>query len=288
MATQLECPAVDKAGNKLTGNGEDAGVVSCVYSSGPPGPCFYDANGELDAEASGDPLCPSQLVSPASVSNRSKSSTPTSGASSSSALTTSKGGTTQSQGAISSSSPPISSPLASISSQGGSISTSSATTGKSPAVSSPPVSSQVVLPFPMIPPSATNPAVSPTLSTAKSSNRNEARTAAIAGSLTAVFVLVAIVVVIFWIRRHRKLEEQTRLPEQFVEAQERVLRDNLRPKAGIPRPASNVSRADPIDIEPENTEGVEPITVRMRRVEAQLQAILTMGFTEGSPPSYIG
>ncbi|KAF7362911.1 hypothetical protein MVEN_00642000 [Mycena venus] len=243
MAAQLECHSVDKEGHKLTGNGEDAGDLSCVYGSS--GTCVYNAAGDLNTEAS-PALCPSQMVNAASVGNDSQTATSTSGTSISS-----------------------------------SISTSGTTTGKSPPVSSSPIPSNF--------PSATNPIASPTLSTAANpSNKNGIRTAAVAGSVTAVCVLIAIAVLIFWIRRRRKLVKQSRLPEQFVEAREQLLQDNSWPKGGIASPSNNVQRADPVDIEPDNNEDDEPITARMRRMEAQLQAILTMGLPEGSPPSYTG
>ncbi|KAJ7356675.1 hypothetical protein DFH08DRAFT_462601 [Mycena albidolilacea] len=256
MAAQLACPSVDKEGNDLIGNASTGPDFNCFYFSDEI--CLYDAAGELETGAS-EGSCPSQMVAPGSAGNHSQSSTPTSGTTSSSSQSMSSSSTL-------------------ITSKG--VATQSPTSSSSLLISSPPI--------PGDSPIATNPVASPTLSVAANlSNRNGGRTAAIAGSLAAVCVLIGIVVLIFWIRRRRKLREQARLPEQFVEAQERVLQDNLRLKAGIARPANNLQRADPAN-DPENGEGDEPMIMRMRRMEAQLQAILTMALPEGSPPSYTG
>jgi hypothetical protein len=98
--------------------------------------------------------------------------------------------------------------------------------------------------------------------------------------------------VILWLcvrRRRQQITQHMLLPEQFTNPEEHVSQDDLRLKADslltqlVPAVAEN-------DVLPRiNVEdGEETVTLRLRRVEAQLETLLTTGLPEGSPPSYSG
>ncbi|KAF7328151.1 hypothetical protein MVEN_02572600 [Mycena venus] len=139
------------------------------------------------------------------------------------------------------------------------------------------------------------------------SPKNRARTAAIAGSAVSVGFLLAVVILVLWVRKRRRLwaAQRTAVAEQYLEARERVSQArNLQTKYNGTTNADNLPQTDPFSIEPqrrvlaanngveEDSPREETMTVRMRRVEAQLETLLTMGLPArqshigGSPPSY--
>ncbi|KAJ7197385.1 hypothetical protein GGX14DRAFT_402619 [Mycena pura] len=111
------------------------------------------------------------------------------------------------------------------------------------------------------------------------------RTAVIAGSVSVSVGLLAAGVILCCMRRRRHWQQinQHRLPEQFTNAAEHVSQENLRlveSRLGQLADTEN----DPINAE----DGEETVAFRLRRVEAQLETLLTMGIPEGSPPRYAG
>ncbi|KAJ7887733.1 hypothetical protein B0H13DRAFT_2342331 [Mycena leptocephala] len=118
--------------------------------------------------------------------------------------------------------------------------------------------------------------------------RNAARTAVIAGSVSvSVGLLAAVVILFLCVRRRRRRFVHHLLPEQFTNAEEHVSQDDLWLKA-------ESLRTQPVAVVTENDvlphtnaeDGEETVTHRLRRMEAQLETLLTMGVPEGSPPSY--
>ncbi|KAJ7917391.1 hypothetical protein B0H13DRAFT_2322485 [Mycena leptocephala] len=82
---------------------------------------------------------------------------------------------------------------------------------------------------------------------------------------------------------------QRMLPEQFTNTEEDVLQDDLRLKTGslLTQPVPVVAESDVLPYtNAEDGEGT--VSLRLRRMEAQMETLLTMGFPEGSPPSYAG
>ncbi|KAJ7821334.1 hypothetical protein B0H14DRAFT_3471635 [Mycena olivaceomarginata] len=84
---------------------------------------------------------------------------------------------------------------------------------------------------------------------------------------------------------------QRMLPEQFTNTEEHVSQDGLRLKTGslLTQPVPVVAEND-IDVLPHTNveDGEGTVSLRLRRMEAQMETLLTMGFPEGSPPSYAG
>jgi hypothetical protein len=113
----------------------------------------------------------------------------------------------------------------------------------------------------------------------------------IVGSVSAsVGLLAAVVILILCVRRRRqRIAQHLLLPEQFTNAEENVSQDDLQLK-------TESLRTQPVAVVAENDvfpytnaeDGAETVTLRLRRVEAQLETLLTMGLPEGSPPSYVG
>ncbi|KAJ7480824.1 hypothetical protein FB451DRAFT_1394885 [Mycena latifolia] len=130
-----------------------------------------------------------------------------------------------------------------------------------------------------------------------------ARTAAIAGSVVAVCIVVGVLLLILWRRRR---VAQLMLPRQFPRDE---IRTAMRPTRGADtekntdrEPLGGTShqadfmRAGPENEVPSNAEveadnnhnREEGLTERMRRLEAQMESLLTLGVPEGAPPSYAG
>ncbi|KAJ7480832.1 hypothetical protein FB451DRAFT_1171420 [Mycena latifolia] len=149
-----------------------------------------------------------------------------------------------------------------------------------------------------VPPAGSSPA-----NTTTTSSRQRARTAAIAGSVVAVCIVVGVLLLILWRRRR---VAQLMLPRQFPRDE---IRTAMRPTRGADaekntdrEPLGGTShqadfmRAGPENEVPSNAEledgnnrnREEALTERMRRVEAQLESLLTLGVPEGAPPSYAG
>ncbi|KAJ7915239.1 hypothetical protein B0H13DRAFT_2324486 [Mycena leptocephala] len=132
---------------------------------------------------------------------------------------------------------------------------------------------------------------SQTATAIQKSARNATRAAVIAGTVSASVGLLAGVVILFLCvrRRRQRIAQHLLLPEHFTKAEEHVSQDDLRLKA-------ESLRAQPVAVVAENDvfpytnaeDGAETVTLRLRRVEAQLETLLTMGLPEGSPPSYAG
>ncbi|KAF8151151.1 hypothetical protein K438DRAFT_1988293 [Mycena galopus ATCC 62051] len=120
--------------------------------------------------------------------------------------------------------------------------------------------------------------------------RNAARTAVIAGSVSvSVGLLAAVVILFLCVRRRRQQIAQRMLPEQFTNTEEHVSQDDLRLKTGslLTQPVPVVAENDVLPhTNAEDGEGT--VSLRLRLVEAQMETLLTMGFPEGSPPSYAG
>ncbi|KAJ6528405.1 hypothetical protein B0H19DRAFT_1083352 [Mycena capillaripes] len=128
---------------------------------------------------------------------------------------------------------------------------------------------------------------------------NGTRTAVITVSVV-FFLAVAILVSRLRKRRRIRAAQRTAIAEQFLGVQERVPQaNNWRTKFIDTTNADNLPQTDPSSIQGPQLRGLEPdngvaedspreetITVRMRRVEAQLENLLNMGLPEGSPPSY--
>ncbi|KAJ7785228.1 hypothetical protein DFH07DRAFT_763827 [Mycena maculata] len=119
--------------------------------------------------------------------------------------------------------------------------------------------------------------------------------AAIAGGVVAASILASISVVLFWLRRRRRRMEAITLPRQYIDEERPMARDKAHPPAiqdlgnepssdGAPQDPTRVS-TDGVGMESENDRrGGETMSQRMRRVEAQVAALLTLGIPEGAPP----
>jgi hypothetical protein len=122
------------------------------------------------------------------------------------------------------------------------------------------------------------------------------RTAAIIGSVVSVGFLVAVAILFFWVRRRRQRMDGRRLPEQFIDQEGPISQANLRLKhLSIVVPdhmrQTNAPRVGPengaqFGGPPEDSPPEETMNLRLRRVEAQLEALVTMVAPEDSPPSY--
>ncbi|KAJ6492104.1 hypothetical protein C8R45DRAFT_990411 [Mycena sanguinolenta] len=126
--------------------------------------------------------------------------------------------------------------------------------------------------------------------------RHRVQIAAIVATVVAVGCFSGLFVVVLWLRRRRRLTLARTLPAQFLEERDPTQR-NLRSKEKSTN-ASDVSGSTSV---PERTVVVEvhpqtpsedgtphEITQRMRRMEAQLDELLTREIHENSPPSYVG
>jgi cytoskeletal protein RodZ len=149
-------------------------------------------------------------------------------------------------------------------------------------------------------------------------NRNGARTGAIAASVASVILFVAVVTLFLWVSRRRQRIQQ-RVPENFIESRDLVVLEPSAVKVDAPATAESAEAevdlpqlmaavvsdetplklTEPSVIAPEESvapisesqgtaRNEEALTLRMRRMEAQLEALLTLGLPEGSPPSYCG
>ncbi|KAF7366028.1 hypothetical protein MVEN_00478700 [Mycena venus] len=135
-----------------------------------------------------------------------------------------------------------------------------------------------------------SPTVSPTVNTVPKPPRKSARTAATAASVVSIGFVIAAAVLFLWARRRRQRMRELMLPEHFIDQPQRdISRENIQRKSNtLGRGHSvGIEAQDNSDDPPAGLAG-ETMTVRMRRVEAQLEALLTMGLPENSPPSYSG
>ncbi|KAJ6465000.1 hypothetical protein C8R45DRAFT_1079992 [Mycena sanguinolenta] len=165
-------------------------------------------------------------------------------------------------------------------------------------------------------------------------NRNIPRTAAVAGSVVTVIVVLTVALVLVRIRRHKLRTPQRRIPEQFLKSQEHILQtppakkgtvtaeaevnqsnsvgeavldeaqlkhsETVAPETAAPGAApESVPLTDGAAVAAEESAAApsgpqeaagdeETMTLRMRRLEAQMGALLAIGLPEGSPPSYSG
>ncbi|KAJ7842869.1 hypothetical protein B0H14DRAFT_2780049 [Mycena olivaceomarginata] len=126
--------------------------------------------------------------------------------------------------------------------------------------------------------------------------RNSTRIVAIAASVAAICCFAAVTLLVLWLRRFRQRVRQRRLPEQFLQAQEQQISER-RLGPGVTATADRAPQTSPVTVETENEAlpngrreealpGVDMLNDRVRRMEVQLEALLTLGVPESSPPSY--
>ncbi|KAJ6518543.1 hypothetical protein DFH09DRAFT_1194110 [Mycena vulgaris] len=279
------CPPFDTAGNSLlTDNLGSTGLFLCEYETGPEEAiscAFFPNNGTLDVDIIEDKTCPEALLGG-----------PTSGTSADSPTPTPAPATTASSHSTSSSSLPPNT----HSSPG----TTSVTSTSSQPVSPPPTSA------------ATG---------AQRSNKQSVVRTTIAGSVVGVCLLLGIVILALWLR-HRRRRRDNSIRSQYVVGIDpsdtlSVATPSYQPD---PRRDSTIQRQYADEIHPFDTlavsaasyqsvsqrssekgrtpasdaelgsrgdsEGDETIADRLRRVEAQLAAMVSTVGTESSPPSY--
>jgi hypothetical protein len=133
------------------------------------------------------------------------------------------------------------------------------------------------------------------IDTLSRTHRNGARTTEIAVSAVSVGFLAGLLLLFFWVRRRRQRMDRRRLPEQFVDQEGQLSQANLRPKQMVI--PDEVRHTDALRVGLDigvlptgRAEGdslcEETVNLRLHRMEAQLEALVTMILPEGSPPSY--
>ncbi|KAJ6471575.1 hypothetical protein C8R47DRAFT_1222110 [Mycena vitilis] len=134
------------------------------------------------------------------------------------------------------------------------------------------------------------------------SHRTKARAAVIAGAVVTVVFLAGIVLLVLWMKRRRRLRALQSDSEPYLDEErptEGVAQRNLATKAWVSAGTGpNSSHPDGTragidsaeDVSANTMEGPQGDTLaqRVRRVEAQLEALLTLGLRESAPPSYRG
>ncbi|KAJ6536849.1 hypothetical protein B0H19DRAFT_1270556 [Mycena capillaripes] len=120
-------------------------------------------------------------------------------------------------------------------------------------------------------------------------HRNGAQTGAIAASLVAVILIGAVVLFLFWVRRRRQRSRERRVPEQFIQWKEHIVPEPVMMKLDAPASAESAEVVIPADSQSEESAGDEQmVTLRVRRLEAQFETLLSLGLPEDSPPRYSG
>ncbi|KAJ6566512.1 hypothetical protein B0H19DRAFT_1257721 [Mycena capillaripes] len=209
--------------------------------------------------------------------------------------------------------PPPSQPSSSGSSLGPSSSSSPSSSGSAGRISDPPIISS----------STTDPGASSSASAAPNSHKNATRTAAIVGSIAAVLCLACVVVGVLLCRARRRRQrlDELVLPEQFRDEEEHaprlstvlasvpIMREKDR-RTGVgahQRFGSNYTGSDSTGSRPVSrqrfvpesrtlsnyssdrvTSRDGPLSLRVERMEAQLETLLAVGAPEGLPPCYPG
>ncbi|KAJ7469563.1 hypothetical protein FB451DRAFT_354844 [Mycena latifolia] len=142
----------------------------------------------------------------------------------------------------------------------------------------------------------------------KTSDKGSGRIAVIAGSVGAVGLLVGALLLVLWYKRRRRRRhiEHSLLPRQYVgviqeiPASEKAVAPTLpsiQSESGSKPLTGTSSQADliraptedeaPADVDMEvGRHGDETLNERVRRVEAQLESLLTVGLHVSAPPSY--
>ncbi|KAJ6464981.1 hypothetical protein C8R45DRAFT_939825 [Mycena sanguinolenta] len=158
--------------------------------------------------------------------------------------------------------------------------------------------------------------------------KNSSQTAAVAGSVVTAIVVFTLVLVLVRLRSRKLRIRERRIPEQFLDFRERSLQNPPAKKGAVPIGAQSteaevnpsISVGDEAQLERPETfaprveaasvtltdSGVgaaaaasdpqeatreleeDTMTLRVRRLEAQMGALLAIGLPEGSPPSYSG
>lgn len=112
--------------------------------------------------------------------------------------------------------------------------------------------------------------------------------------------MIGLLLLLLWLSRRRRRIDERVLPRQYIDHEVPVGRDK---NGRLARYTSQMESTDefpspphPVRLQPENDEvGIgngtpdeETLPVRMRRVEAQLAALLNVGLPHSAPPSYTG
>ncbi|KAJ7660108.1 hypothetical protein DFH06DRAFT_390707 [Mycena polygramma] len=160
-----------------------------------------------------------------------------------------------------------------------------------------------------IPPSSSSSPVpsSPSSTTNDSKlHRTDARPAVIAATVLSVGFLVGIVLIVLWMRKRRRLRTLQSHPEPYIDEEARLPQDSIGPRnhpnkerfdaaTGSPSASDSIragsESVDEVRWNIRSEEGApqnETLTQRMHRVEAQLEALLALGFPDSAPPSYRG
>ncbi|KAJ7875850.1 hypothetical protein B0H13DRAFT_1893937 [Mycena leptocephala] len=268
----IECPTADEAGNRVKeADQTKADVISCTYSNG--GKCVYDftvtvsynyceytpgGNDSVSAGQQSSRICFSQEIWHTFTAIVGSSETPRP--------------------------PSQTTPTNPTSLANGSSRTKTA----SPASSSTSVPSFLSLRSTVQPGSVAGNSIGPTSKAASPTP--------LLSSVVSVGFLVAVAILFFWVRRRRQRIDGRRLPEQFVDQEGLISQANLRLKnRSIAAPDHmRQTNAPRVGAEngalfgglPEDSPSEETVNLRLRRVEAQLEALVTMVAPEGSPPSY--
>ncbi|KAF8177548.1 hypothetical protein K438DRAFT_1978525 [Mycena galopus ATCC 62051] len=302
------CASADLHGHALTNGGPSTdGSLVCAY---PSGVCAYLSTGQLNTGASTSPICPVLTIHSAPPSDP-PSNTPSNTPSNRPSNTPPNSASLSTPGNPTSSSPAAPDKPASASPivittppppQKSSTSDSALLSSSFRSIDFTSGISQLVTDST----SASSPLASASQNTANpfpNSHRNSLQTAAVAGSLGAVGLLLGIAFLVFWCRKRRNGAHDCCIPTQFIsdsEEQRKPWDDTVvasvpprREKQGGAGGAGSVlqPRSGPesgtLSVG-EGTFGDETLNLRVRRMEAQLEGILTTGLRDDLPPGYSG
>ncbi|KAF7366017.1 hypothetical protein MVEN_00477600 [Mycena venus] len=303
----LGCPSFDDDGNAL----HDSKVLKepspfalvCAYDNG--NVCFYDEDGSPDTENLPNRGCPSRvaILGSGGTTGGVTTAPPRPSNSAGSSLSPTSPSSAKAASTAHTDSPPPTGNNDSSSHRSPDIPTSTDGLG---------ISGTNIGPSPSLPMNSVGAAsgiASPNATASIFPNASQKwhrytpRTAVISASVASAGFLVVVVAVFLWVRRRRQRVSQRRLPEQFAEAQQEGSPATSPIKAGGTPHAHGpdddnpvLPQIDPAVAEPESgglpagpeedTTRGETMTARMHRMEARLEALATMVFPEGSPPSY--
>ncbi|KAJ7917707.1 hypothetical protein B0H13DRAFT_1870009 [Mycena leptocephala] len=290
----LSCPDTDESGSNWTNsivNIQD-NTQTCDYSSGAS--CAYFTDGSANTADSTDRkhLCPDTLDG---VSSHSTTPTPSPPQSSPPPTTSTDSSTSET-----SSVGPTKSQIRTSSVGSSSSSRSTISTAPSFPTSGTEASTAQIHSTSDNPSSTSSPSPQPKLhdhGIRKQSCRIRARNAAIAGSIVSLSALGGSVLLVIWIRRRRT--HHRRQPEQYINSEHTPQGPSIMQQKGDTPVTDIFSPLNQVLIEPQNellpharieeeSPRDETVAQRLRRVEAQLETLLSMGLHESAPPSYRG